>query len=166
MNPKTSIAIVEGLKQAHVDSVAILPDHGFADVQRMISADQRFTYIPVSNESIGVGICAGLYLGGKVPAIMIPTSGLLVSVWPLGSLNQLWGIPLLMLIPYRGDVGDAFWVMRTYKFTTEPILDALDIPYVIVREIAEVEQAIKDAVASSFAWQNPICVLFSGETLR
>jgi sulfopyruvate decarboxylase subunit alpha len=97
---------------------------------------------------------------------MIPTSGLLVSVWPLGSLNQLWGIPLLLLVPYRGDVGDAFWVMRTYKFTTEPILDALHIPYVIVRQISEVEQTIKDAVASSFAWQNPICVLFSGETLR
>jgi sulfopyruvate decarboxylase subunit alpha len=166
MNPRTSIAIVEGLKQAHVDTVAILPDHGFADVQRMISEDPRFTYVPVSNEGIGVGVCAGLYLGGKVPAIMIPTSGLLVSLWPLGSLNQLWGIPLLLLIPYRGDVGDAFWVMRTYKFTTEPVLDALHIPYVIVREIAEVEQAIKDAVASSFAWQNPICVLFSGETLR
>ena len=80
MNAKTSIAIVEGLKQAHVDSVAILPDHGFADVQRMISEDQRFTYIPVSNESIGVGICAGLYLDSKVPAIMIPTSGLLIAV--------------------------------------------------------------------------------------
>jgi sulfopyruvate decarboxylase subunit alpha len=166
MNAKTSSAIVEGLRQAHVDSVAILPDHGFADVQRMIADDPTFTYVPVSNEGIGVGICAGLYLSGKVPAMIIPTSGLLVSVWPLGSLNQLWGIPLLLLIPYRGDIGDAFWVMRTYKFTTEPILDALDIPYVIVRQIAEVEQAIKDAVASVFAWQNPICVLFSGETLR
>jgi sulfopyruvate decarboxylase subunit alpha len=166
MNAKTSSAIVSGLKQAHVDSVAILPDHGFADVQRMIAEDSSFTYVPVSNEGIGVGICAGLYLSGKVPAMIIPTSGFLVSVWPLASLNQLWGIPLLLLIPYRGDVGDAFWVMRTYKFTTEPILDALQIPYVIVRHIGEVEQAIKDSVASSFAWQNPVCVLFSGETLR
>jgi sulfopyruvate decarboxylase subunit alpha len=166
MNAQTSNAIIKGLKEAHVDSVAILPDHGFADVQRMIAEDPTFTYVPVSNEAIGVGICAGLYLGGKVPAMIIPTSGLLVSVWPLGSLNQLWGIPLLLLVPYRGDIGDAFWVMRTYKFTTEPILDALHIPYAVVRKIAEVDTAIKDAVASSFAWQNPICVLFSGETLR
>jgi hypothetical protein len=35
-----------------------------------------------------------------------------------------------------------------------------------VSEIAQVEGAIKDAVASSFAWQNPICILFTGETLR
>jgi len=35
-----------------------------------------------------------------------------------------------------------------------------------VSEIPKIEGAIKDAVASAFAWQNPICILFSGETLR
>ena len=56
--------------------------------------------------------------------------------------------------------------MRTYQFTTEPILRDLQIPYVNVSEIGKIEGAIKDAVASAFAWQNPICLLFSGETLR
>jgi sulfopyruvate decarboxylase TPP-binding subunit len=97
---------------------------------------------------------------------MIPTSGFLVASWPLASLHNLWNIPLLLLIPFRRDVGDAQPVMRTYNFTTEPILRDLQIPYVIVREVAQVEGAIKDAVASSFAWQNPICLLFTGETLR
>ncbi|MBI4525810.1 MAG: sulfopyruvate decarboxylase [Deltaproteobacteria bacterium] len=166
MNIESSKAIIEGLKAAGVDTVAILPDHGFSHVQKMIAEEPGFTYVPVSNEGIGVGICAGAYLGGKTPAIIIPTSGLLVAVWPLASLNNLWGIPLLLLVPYRGDVGDAFWVMRTYQFTTEPILNNLQIPYVIVSEIAKIKLAIKDAMASSFAWQNPICLLFTGETLR
>lgn len=166
MNANVSGVIVNGLKNAGVDSVAMLPDHGFSHLQDMVASEPSFTYIPVSNEGIGVSICAGLYLGGKVPAIIIPTSGLLTSVWPLASLHQLWGIPLLVLISYRGDVGDAFWIMKTYKFTTEPMLDALQIPYVVVRETAQINQTIKDAMESSFAWQNPVCVLFSGETLR
>jgi sulfopyruvate decarboxylase subunit alpha len=120
----------------------------------------------VSNEGIGVGICAGAFFGGKTPALMIPTSGFLVATWPLASLHQLWNIPLLLMIPYRGEVGDAQPVMRTYQFTTEPILRDLQIPYVNVSEIGKIEGAIKDAVASAFAWQNPICLLFSGETLR
>jgi sulfopyruvate decarboxylase subunit alpha len=166
MNADASNAIIRGLKAAGVDLVAMLPDHGFDRVQRVLAQDPSFTFSPVSNEGIGVGICAGAYLGGKTPALMIPTSGLLVAAWPLASLNNLWNIPLLLLIPYRGDVGDAQPVMRTYQFTTEPILDDLQIPYVIVSEIAKIEGAINDAVVSSFAWQNAICLLFTGETLR
>lgn len=166
MKGEASEAIVRGLKAAGVDLVAMLPDHGFDRVQKSIAADEKFTFVPVSNESIGVAICAGAFFGGKTPALMIPTSGFLVATFPLASLHNLWNIPLLLMIPYRGEVGDAQPVMRTYQFTTEPILRDLQIPYVIVNEVPKVEGAIKDAVASAFAWQNPICLLFSGETLR
>jgi sulfopyruvate decarboxylase subunit alpha len=166
MKGESSEAIVRGLKAAGVDMVAMLPDHGFDRVQKSIAADDSFSFVPVSNEGIGVGVCAGAFFGGKSPALMIPTSGFLVATWTLASLHNLWNIPLLLLIPYRGDVGDAQPVMRTYNFTTEPILRDLQIPYVIVSEVSKVEGAIKDAVGSSFAWQNPICILFTGETLR
>src|ERR1041384_1518775 len=166
MKAEASEAIVKAIKAAGVDLVAILPDLGFDRVQKAMASDETFTFVPVSNEGIGVGVCAGAFFGGKTPALMIPTSGFLVATWPLASLNQLWNIPLLLLIPYRGEVGDAQPVMRTYQFTTEPILRDLQIPYVIVNEVSKVEGAIKDAVASAFAWQNPICLLFSGETLR
>jgi sulfopyruvate decarboxylase subunit alpha len=166
MRSEASEAIVKGLKAASVDLVAILPDHGFDRVQKRIAEDQSFTFVPVSNESIGVSICAGAFFGGKIPALMIPTSGFLVATFPLASLHNLWNIPLLLLIPYRGEVGDAQPVMRTYQFTTEPVLRDLQIPYVLVSEVSKVEGAIKDAVASAFAWQNPICLLFAGETLR
>ena len=166
MRSEASEAIVKGLKAAGVDLVAILPDHGFDRVQKRIAEDKSFTFVPVSNESIGVSICAGAFFGGKIPALMIPTSGFLVATFPLASLHNLWNIPLLLLIPYRGEVGDAQPVMRTYQFTTEPVLRDLQIPYVLVSEVSKVEGAIQDAVASAFAWQNPICLLFAGETLR
>ena len=95
MNIEASNAIIRGLKAAGVDLVAILPDHGFDKVQKSIAEDPGFTFVPVSNEGIGVGICAGAFFGGKTPALMIPTSGLLVATWPLASLNNLWNIPLL-----------------------------------------------------------------------
>ena len=166
MKGEASEAIVRGLKATGVDFVAILPDHGFDRVQKRIAEDNVFTFAPVSNESVGAGVCAGAFFGGKTPALMIPTSGFLVAAWPLASLHNLWNIPLLLLIPYRGDIGDAQPVMRTYQFTTEPILRDLQIPYVTVSEVAKIEGAIQDAVSSAFAWQNPICILFRGETLR
>src|SRR5262249_44593559 len=166
MNVEASEAIVRGLKSAGVDLVAILPDHGFDRVQKRIADDQSFTFVPVSNEGIGAGLCAGALFGRKSPAVKIRSSGLLVPSWPLGGWHNLRTIPVLLRIPFRGHVGDPQPVLRTYNCPTEPILRDLQIPYVIVREVAQVEGAIKDAVTSSFAWQNPICLLFTGETLR
>src|SRR5215510_3589273 len=104
-------AVVEGLKEAGVDFISLLPDSDFSDLQHRVASDTHFTYVPVSNEAIGVGVCAGAYLSGKRPALLVPTSGLLVAAWPLTSICMAWSLPLLLLIPYRGDIGDAFWLM-------------------------------------------------------
>ena len=74
-------------------------------------------------------------------------------------------IPLALAALMTG-IAHAQPVMRTYQFTTEPILRDLQIPYVTVSEIGNIEGSINDAVSSAFAWQNPICILFRGETLR
>ena len=41
--------------------------------------------------------------------------------------ESLYGMVLhALLIPYRGDIGDAFWLMGPYKDTTEPLLKVLN----------------------------------------
>lgn len=149
-----------------MDFVSLLPDSDFSDLQERVGNDLDFTYVPVSNEAIGVGACAGAWLSGKKPALLIPTSGLLVATWPLTSLCMAWGLPLLLLIPYRGDIGDAFWLMGPYKDTTEPLLQVLHIPYVVVSKTEGVSKAIVDAQGSTISWQRPVAVLLTGETIK
>ena len=48
-------AVVEGLKQSGVDFISLLPDSDFSDLQHQVAGDEHFTYVPVSNEAIGVG---------------------------------------------------------------------------------------------------------------
>src|SRR5437016_14494021 len=98
MKAEASEAIVRGLKSAGVDLVAILPDHGFDRVQKSIAADDSVTFVPVSNEGIGVGICAGAFFGGKTPARVTPTWCVLVASWPLASRHEIWHLPLLLVI--------------------------------------------------------------------
>jgi sulfopyruvate decarboxylase subunit alpha len=159
-------AILEGLKAAGVDFISLLPDSDFSQLQRVASEDAAFEYVPVSTESIGVGVCTGAWLAGKRPALLIPTSGLLVASWPLTSINMAWGVPLLLLIPYRGDIGDAFWMMGPYKNTTEPLLDVLHIPHTVVSRIEDLSGAIVDAFGSTISWQRPVAVLLTGETIK
>jgi sulfopyruvate decarboxylase subunit alpha len=158
--------VVQGLKKAGVDFISLLPDSDFSELQRRVGSDKDFTYVPVSNEAIGVGVCAGAWLSGKRPALLVPTSGLLVAAWPLTSLCMAWGLPLLLLIPYRGDIGDAFWLMGPYKDTTEPLLRVLNIPYVVVSRMEELSKAILDAQGSTISWQRPVAVLLTGETIK
>jgi sulfopyruvate decarboxylase subunit alpha len=159
-------AVVHGLKAAGVDFISLMPDSDFSDLQHQVAGDKHFTYVPVSNEAIGVGVCAGAYLSGKRAALLVPTSGLLVAAWPLTSLCMAWGLPLLMLIPYRGDVGDAFWLMGPYKDTTEPLLKVLNAPYSVISKKEEISQAIVDAQGSTISWQRPVAVLLTGETIK
>ncbi len=159
-------AVLNGLKSAGVDFVSLLPDSDFSELQRQVGDDPHFQYLPVSTESIGVGVCAGAWLAGKRPALLIPTAGLLVASWPLTSVNMAWGMPLLLLIPYRGDIGDAFWLMGPYKNTTEPLLDVLHIPHKVVSTVEEVPAAIVDAFGSTISWQKPVAGLLTGETIK
>lgn len=159
-------AVVQGLKEAGVDFISLLPDSDFSELQTRVSGDNHFTYVPVSNEAIGVGVCAGAYLSGKRPALLVPTSGLLVAAWPLTSICMAWGLPLLMLIPYRGDIGDAFWLMGPYKDTTEPLLQVLSAPYSVISKQEEIAKAIVDAEGSTISWQRPVAVLLTGETIK
>ena len=66
-------AVVQGLKRAGVDFISLLPDSDFSALQHQVANDKHFTYVPVSNEAIGVGVCAGAYLSGKRPALLVPT---------------------------------------------------------------------------------------------
>src|SRR6201993_5579576 len=110
--------IISGLKEAGVNFVSVLSNSEFSSVQKELLNDPEIRCVSVSNEAIGVGLCAGAWLSGKVPALLVPTSGLLVAAWPLTSICVAWSLPLLLLIPYRGDIGDAFWLMGPYKDTT------------------------------------------------
>ena len=159
-------AVVDGLKRAGVDFVSLMPDSDFSVLQERVVNDPDFTYVPVSNEAIGVGVCVGAWLSGKRPALLVPTSGLLVAAWPLTSLCMAWSLPLLLLIPYRGDIGDAFWLMGPYKDTTETLLKVLTAPYSVISKNEEISSAIVDAQGSTISWQRPVAVLLTGETIK
>lgn len=165
MRQESVEAIVRGLKEAGVNFVAIMPDSEFAKVQEELSEDPELKCLSISNEAIGVAVCAGAWLGGKVPALLIPTAGLLVASWPLASICLAWGIPVLLIIPYRGEMGDGFWVMRTYQYTTKPTLASLQIPYSVVGRVSEVKEAIVAAKRSGTGWLHPTALLLTGEVV-
>jgi sulfopyruvate decarboxylase subunit alpha len=167
MKQEYAAIVFEALKEAGINFVTYLPDDQIHDTQKMIVEDPSFITVAVANEGEGVAACAGAWLGGRKPALIIADSGFLVATWPLASLTVSYGIPILLIIAHRGEVGDrANWRFITYKFTTEPILKALQIPYVTAKRPDETKEAITGAQLSASLWQHPVAVLLSGEILR
>jgi len=82
----------------------------------------------------------------------------------LARVNIMHEVPLLVVVPYRGDIGDPRW-LGLYKKTTEPGLDAMDIPYRVVSRSADIVRTIKECNESARAWLKCIAVILNEEAL-
>src|SRR3981189_2251005 len=138
-------AVIRGLKKAGVSIVCYLPDSLFKELYPALDADPDIRTIRVTNEGEGAAICGGLFLSGKRAALIMENSGLRASIEPLARMGMGGGIPVVMLMSYRGDLGENNWWAVPHGMTMEPLLDAMRIPYRVVDREGDIHLAIRDA---------------------
>ncbi|WP_135605798.1 sulfopyruvate decarboxylase subunit alpha [Methanococcoides sp. NM1] len=156
MDPSTSV--FNGMRMTGIDLVVSVPCINLKDILPMIDSDPSMIHVPVTREEEGVGICAGAYMGGKIPAMLMQNSGLGNSINALASLNKLFHIPLLLIVSHRGVEGETICAQVPMGQLTTSLLDALDIPYV-VPTIDNVEETILHAWAIASEKGRPVAVL-------
>lgn len=122
----SSEAIYSGLKDAGIDFIVSVPCVNLSKLLNMITDDDELIHIPVTREEEGIGICAGAYLGGKKPAILMQNSGLGNSINALKSLTELYKFPLLMIMSHRGTEGENICGQVPMGESTPRILEAMD----------------------------------------
>jgi sulfopyruvate decarboxylase subunit alpha len=77
----------------------------FEGVTRVLDVEARYGYVSAVREDSAMGIAAGAYLGGRQPVVFMQNSGLGVSTNALVSLNQIYDIPALLVVSWRGQPG-------------------------------------------------------------
>ena len=88
-------------------------------------------YVPAVREDVAVGLAAGAHLAGRKAAVFMQNSGLGVCYNALASLNEIYEIPALIVVSWRGQGGkDAPEHLRMGSVMTK-ILDELEIPWQI-----------------------------------
>lgn len=122
-------AIYNGLKDAGIDFIVSVPCVNLTKLLNMIDEDPEITHVPVTREEEGIGICAGAYLGGMRPAILMQNSGLGNSINALKSLMELYEIPLLMIMSHRGTEGETICGQVPMGESTPRILEAMDFKF-------------------------------------
>ena len=86
--------------------MSALPETWLVHLIRMAEDDPEMILVRLAKEEEGVGISAGAHLAGVKSAMLMQNHGFLASINGIVSCAQLYRIPLLMLISYRGEFGE------------------------------------------------------------
>jgi sulfopyruvate decarboxylase subunit alpha len=167
VNEAQAEQMARALRGAGVDFAAWLPDSGQVRLGERLATDEAVTLVRVFNEGDGIAACAGAWLVGRVPAMIMEDSGLFASVFAVEGVANRFGVPVLMLISYRGDTLDPRnnWVLAQYALRVEDLLKALDVKYHVLDRAADVERAVAGAVGYMRAALRPAALLLTGELL-
>jgi phosphonopyruvate decarboxylase len=122
----------------------------FEGVTRILDAEPRYGYVSAVREDSALGLAAGAYLGGRQPAVFMQNSGLGVSVNAIGSLNQIYDIPALLVVSWRGQDGNDAPEHLVMGAVMQELLRLLKIPCMrfdpstLDRDIASLTRTLQD----------------------
>lgn len=79
-----------------------IPCSTVASIIEHFEQSEQLVSFPVSREEDGVGIAAGISLGGKTPILLIQDTGIGNSILAITTFVQAYHVPMLILVTRRG----------------------------------------------------------------
>ena len=157
----TPKAILDQLHKNGVTHVVWLPDTETNYLYDQLVADQELQIVPVCREGESFAIAAGLWVGGKKPVVIIQNTGLFESGDSIRGLALDIGIPLVVMVGYRGWTRHGVTGDSSARFT-EPILHAWGINYYLVEGDEDAER-ISTAFEEAQRTERPVSCLMGAE---
>src|ERR671936_3091051 len=144
--------VCSGVHAAGSRDVVYVPDNPLSHVLRRF--EHRFQdvrLILATREEEAFGIAAGLYLGGRKPAVMVQSSGLGNSLNAITSLLIPYQIPVAIVVSLRGDAGEWNSAQVPMGRAVPAIFDAIGIPHARIESSDRVETAVRVTAETAFA---------------
>lgn len=155
----SSQLIYDALKAGGIRLMSALPETWLVHLTRMAEDDPQMILVRLAKEEEGVGISAGAHLAGVTSAMLMQNHGFLASINGIVSCAQLYRLPLLMLISYRGEFGERDPWQTEGGGVTEALLRALRIPYVFLDRRDHVAHRIAKAQTLASSSNKPVALL-------
>ncbi len=137
-----------------------VPCSYFKDFLITLEKNPDIYYIPATREDEAVGIASGYFLGdSKKCFLVMQNSGLANIGDALTSLVQLYQIPILLFVSYRGlEPDNDFPEHSIMGEVTENVLDAYKVPYWNLEESNWVK-TLDVAIGKMDKTSLPVCLL-------
>jgi len=153
----TSVEFCHLLKEHGCDFFTGVPDTTLQAVFSRLEHDKSYTYVPAVCEPIAVGLAVGAWLGGRKPVVLMQNSGFALATNALASLVQLYEVPLLLVIGWRGyklDSPEHFLLGKSML----DLLSALEIPWSIM-EAESIPTNVRQAMTLMLEVKKPMALL-------
>src|SRR5215831_9717290 len=157
--------IYEALKKNGIGLVSALPETWLVHLIRMADDDPEMILVRLAKEEEAVGISAGAHFAGVKSAMLMQNHGFLASINGIVSFAHLYKIPLLMLISYRGSLGERDPWQTQGGNVTEPVLRALRIPYAFLDAAESVKKRTRQAQALAESSLQPVALLLTRDLM-
>ncbi len=158
-------AIHQALRDADISFAAYLPDTLNYPLARLLETDPGMICVNCAREDEGVAMAMGAFLGGRWPVLLTEGSGLGLSALILAR-GIVQRTPLLILASHNSALGERHDYIAATRRVTEPLLDALNIPYVIAMSGEQAPLLIREAQLSVRGDRRPVAVLFPRHSLH
>src|SRR3954471_1301775 len=144
--PAWALGVSAGIHAAGSLDVVYVPDNPLSHVLRAF--DERHPdvrLILATREEEAFGIAAGLYLGGRLPTVMLQSSGIGNSLNAVTSLLLPYPIPVLMVVSLRGDAGEWNAAQVPMGRAVRAIFDAVGVPHATVESADGASETVRVA---------------------
>ena len=161
VSTQNSKIVFDALKSLGVHIMSALPETWLVHLIQMAEDDPDVILVRLNKEEEGVGISAGAHLAGYRSAMLMQNHGFLASINGIVSLALLYRIPLLMMITYRGEMGERDPWQTEGGLVTEPVLDSLGVRYIKLEDPSTVAEDIAQAQTLAESSLRPVALLMT-----
>ena len=162
---ENSKLVYQALKSCGIRLLSALPETWLVHLIQIAEDDPEMTLVRLAKEEEGVGLSAGAHFGGMKSAMLMQNHGFLAAINGIVSFGQLYKIPLLMLISYRGTFGERDPWQTQGGNVTEPVLSAMNIPYSFLDAGCTVEKRLHQAHTLAQSSLQPVALLLTRDLM-
>jgi sulfopyruvate decarboxylase subunit alpha len=145
--------VYDALKACGIGLLSALPETWLVHLIGLAEEDPEMLLVRLAKEEEGV------HLAGVKSAMLMQNHGFLASINGIVSCAQLYRIPLLMLISYRGEFGERDPWQTEGGGVTEDLLRALRIPFAYLEQPDHVTRRIAKAHTLATSANKPVALL-------
>ncbi len=150
--------LLDELKQAGADFFVSVPCKLLGGMIDLLQVDNSVMYTPATREEEGLGICAGAFLAGKTPVLVMQNTGVGTILTSLCSLGLYFNLPIVMIVSHRGSPGEKIGAQVPMGIATKPLLETIGIPTFQFSDSAEIPRIAKLIHYANTA-QRPVAAL-------
>ncbi len=154
-----STKVLEFLHDKGFSFASGVPCSYFSRVIEKLERSDSIRYIPATREDEAVGIASGVAFGGKLAFVIMQNSGYATIGDALTSLAQLYKLPMLLIISWRGLEPDRDFPEHSIMGeVTEVALTSYQVPYWELNQ-DNWQTTIQTAVTKMKETSRPVAIL-------